>query len=144
VEVAVQGPAQPLHAHAVVEQAVEDRLADAVGVFGAGLDALDRGAEGLAAGAAGAVFSDADFEDEDLAIGEVADAARVDLFAAPRLATPRAREGHRGAVTAHHAGAWLNGFHACVPPGLGASPPGRHRLAFWGRSIAARLMTQSR
>jgi len=130
VEIAVQGLAQPFHAHAVVEQAVEDGLADAVGVLGAGFDSCHLRAEGLAASTAGAVFSDLDVEDADLAVSDVANAARVRLLAVPQLATRGARESLRGAVAMYHADAGLNSVHACVPPGLEVSLPGRHRLVF--------------
>ena len=118
MEIALPGQAQPFDTHAVVEQAVEDRLAHAVGVFGAGLDSLQLGPEGLAAGTAGAVFSDLDFEHDDLALSAIANAADVNLLAASLPAAPGAGKGLRGARDAFQAHARLQGLHACVPPGL--------------------------
>src|SRR5262249_25537547 len=108
MEIAPQGLAQSFHAHAVVEQPVDDRVADTVGVFGPRLDPRKACPEGLAAGAAGAVFSHLDFQDDDLAISDVADAAGMHRLAAAALATTRTGEGHRGALTVNHARAWLN------------------------------------
>jgi hypothetical protein len=118
MEIAFQGLAQPFHTHAVVEQAVEDGFADAVGVFRAGFDPLDLRPESLATTTAGAVFSDFDFEDEDFAIGDIADAAGVNILPTPRLATVRARKRFGGAREPSHANARLSGIHACVP-GMG-------------------------
>src|SRR5439155_20676886 len=112
------GPGAPFDAHAVVEQAVDDRLADPVGVLGAGFDSLHLSPEGLAAATAGAVFSDLDFEDDDLAISDIANAAGVNSIASSLLAASGARKGLRGARDAFHTHARLHGIHACVPPGL--------------------------
>jgi len=118
IEIALEGLAQPFHAHAVVEQAVDDRIADAVGVFRARLDPLHLSSEGLATGAAGAVFSDFDFEQDDFAIGDIANAAAVNILAASFPAAMRTGKGLRGVREAFHANARLRGIHACVPPGL--------------------------
>ena len=120
MEIALEGQPEPFHAHAVVEQAVEDRLADPVGILGPRFDPLDRGAEGLAAGTTGAVFSDLDFQPDDFAICEIAHAAGVHILASSAFATAGAGEGLRGAREAFHAHARMNGIHACVPPGFGA------------------------
>ena len=77
-----------------------------------------RDAEGLATRAAGAVFSDGDFEDEDLLKGDIADGAGVRTLAPSPLATVGARVGLRGAAKRDHANARLNGIHACVLSGL--------------------------
>ena len=118
LEIAAHRFAQPLHTHAVVEQTVEDRLADPIAVFGTGLDAFDPRSEGLATRATGAVFSDGDFEDEDLLKGDIADGAGVRTLPPSPLATVRARVGFRGAPKLDHANAGLKSIHACVPPGL--------------------------
>jgi hypothetical protein len=107
-----------LHTHAVVEQTVEDRRADAVAVFRTRFDPLDLRPEGLATRATGAVFSDSDFEDEDLLKGDIADGARVRSLAPPSLATVWARVGFRGAPKLDHANARLKSIHACVLLGL--------------------------
>ena len=118
MEIAFEGQAQPFHAHTVVEQAVDDGLANAVAVFRSRLDPLHLGSKGLATAAAGAVFSDFDFEPEDLAVSDIADAAGVNILAASPLATLRTRKGLRGAREAFHPNARLHGIHACVPPGF--------------------------
>src|SRR5215469_8012244 len=144
VEIPLQRFAEPFHAHAVVEQTVDNRLADPVAVVRARFDAIDLRSKGLATGTAGTVFSDGDFEDEDLAIRKIANGARMRLLASPSLAAARARVGFRGAPTLHRANAGLNGFHACVPPGLVAQLPGRHRLLFYARSMRTRAKLLSR
>ena len=133
-EVALQRLLQAIHAHAVVEQAVDDGFADAVGVLGSRFDALDLGAEGLAAGAAGAVFSDRQFDDEDLAESDVADRSCVGVLARrPRL--PQCGQGKDlwGTIATENA----NGGMASMPVSfwVGVVTPGRHRLDFLGRSI---------
>ena len=118
MEIAAQRLAQPLHTHAVVEQTVEDRLADPIAVFRTGLDPFDPRPESLATRATGAVFSDGDVEDEDLLKGDIADRAAVRTLPPSPLATVGARIGFRGAPKLYHANAGLNSIHACVPPGL--------------------------
>ncbi len=118
VKIALQGFAGAFHAHRVVEQTVDDRLADSVGVLGPQFDPLDMGPEGLATRAAGAVFSDGQFDDENFPIRDIADRPRVPLLASPRLAAVRAREGFRSALTLDHANAWLKSINACVPLGF--------------------------
>ena len=95
MEIAFQGLAHPFHAHAVVEQPVDDRFADAVGVFGTRLDSLHLSPEGLATATAGAVFSHFDFEHDDLAIGDIANGPGVNILATPPLAARRARRARR-------------------------------------------------
>src|ERR1700689_902382 len=144
MEIPLQRLAEPLHAHAVVEQTVDNGLADTVAVFRARFDAVRLRSKGLAAATAGTVFSDSDFEDEDLAIGEIANKSSMGLLASPALAAAWARIGFRGAPTLHRANAGLNGFHACVPPGLAAQLPGRHRHLFYATSMRARAKLRSR
>jgi hypothetical protein len=118
MEIAAHRFAEPFHTHAVVEQPVDDRIADLVAVFRTGFDPFDPRPEGLATRTAGAVFSDGDFEDEDLVKGDIADGAGVRSLPPSPLATVRARIGFRGAPTLYHANAGLNSIHACVLPGL--------------------------
>ena len=79
----------PLDAHAVVEEAVEDGLADRVVVQRPGLDARRRGAEGRAAAAAGPVLAVGDVEEDDLLVGDGPDLAVVGGLAPPELAARR-------------------------------------------------------
>src|SRR5689334_2072932 len=118
MEIAGHRFAQPLHTHAVVEQTVDDRLADPIAVFRTRLDPFDPRPEGLATRATGAVFSDGDIEDEDLLKGDIADGAAVRSLPPSALATVGARVGFRGAPKLDHANAGLNRIHACVLPGL--------------------------
>src|SRR5262249_22298530 len=122
IEIKIAGHrlAQSFHTHGIVEQTVDDRLADPIAVFRTGFDTLDPRPEGLATGAPGAVFSDSDFEDEDLLEGDIANGARVRRLAPPAFATMGARVGFRGAPKRYHAHAGLKSIHACVPPGLGS------------------------
>ncbi len=117
-EVALQGVLQPVEAHAVVEQAVDDGVANAVGVLGPRFDAWNLGTEGLAAGATGAVFSDGQFDEDDLAEGDVADAAGVGVLASAPLAAMRTRVGLGGTPSSENANARRVGIHACVLFGL--------------------------
>src|SRR5437870_11022644 len=71
MEIAAHRLAEPFHAHAVVEQTIDDRRADPVAVLRTRFDPFEPRPEGLAARAAGAVFSDGDFENQDLAEGDV-------------------------------------------------------------------------
>jgi len=129
VEVAGQSAAQPLDTHAVVEHAVEDGFTDAVGVLGAGQDALDLGAEGLAAATAGAILCGGQLDEQDLAVGEAADGARVGLLAVSGDAAAGAGVGGGGAAAAFDADGRLKVSHACVTPGGWVRlPPGVRRL----------------
>jgi hypothetical protein len=115
MEIALQSKAHPFDAHAVVEQAIEDSLADTIGVLGAGFDSFHLVSEGLGTGTTGAVFSDLDFEHDNLARSKIANATDVNILAASLLA---ARKSLRGAKDVFRAYARLHGIHACVPPGL--------------------------
>ena len=114
---------QTIHAHAVSEQAVNDEIADAVGVLGAWFDAVELGAKGLAAGAAGAIFSDRQLDDDNLAEREIANRSGMSIFARRGFAAMRTRKSLGGAALLHDAHTRLNGFHACVLPGLVWLPP---------------------
>jgi hypothetical protein len=118
MKIALHGLLETFHAHAVVEHAVDDGFANPVGVLGARFDAIDVGAKGLATTAAGAVFSNFDFEYHDLAKSDIAHAAGVNILAPSGLAAVRTGKGFRSARKAFHAHARLNGIHACVPPGF--------------------------
>ena len=122
-EVALEGLLQTIHAHAVFEQAVNDEIADAVGVLGAWFDAVELGAKGLAAGAAGAIFSDRQLDDDNLAEREIANRSGMSIFARRGFAAMRTRKSLGGAALLHDAHTRLNGFHACVLPGLVWLPP---------------------
>jgi hypothetical protein len=115
VEIALHGLPQSVHAHAIDEEAVDDHLANPVGVRGLGFDAFHRGPEGLATMEAGALFSDAEVDEENRAIGQVADAALVGSIAPGRRATVRTRISLGHAAAMHHADAGLNSIHPCVP-----------------------------
>ena len=116
-ELPVQRFLQAVQAHAVIEQAVDDRVADAVGVFGPRFDAFDLRAKGLAARAAGAVFSDRQFDDQNLAEGNVANLSGVSVFAFARLCHTADTGKVSGAQTAERYEHAVNGFHACVLSG---------------------------
>ncbi len=66
-EVPLQGLLEAVHTHAVFEQAGDDGLADAVGVLGARVDAVDARAERRTTVAGGAVLSDRQFDEGDWA-----------------------------------------------------------------------------
>jgi hypothetical protein len=73
-----------LHAHAVVEDAVEHGQVDPVVVQRPGFDARRRGAERGAATAAGAILAVGDVEEDELLGGDGADPAVVDGWAPAR------------------------------------------------------------
>jgi hypothetical protein len=118
MEIPSQGLVKTFHAHLVVEQAIEDRIANPISVLGPRFDSRNLGSEGLAAGTTGAVFSDRQFDDDDLAIRDVADWTRVRLFKPATSAALRAGKSCRSTMTFDHANAWLDGIHACVLSGL--------------------------
>src|SRR4051812_29867410 len=97
-EVAVHRDDHPLDAHTVVEDAVEDGLADFVVVQRAGFNSRRRGPEGGAAMAAGAILSVGDVEEDDFLVGDGADRSVVDVLARRQLAAGGAR-GFPGAAT---------------------------------------------
>src|ERR1700722_1349918 len=69
-EVAFHGRTGTLDVEAVVEEAVEDGLANEVVVFGFGADVGRTRAKGLAAATTGAVLCVEDVQPEDLAVGQ--------------------------------------------------------------------------
>jgi hypothetical protein len=101
-----------MEAHAVVEEAVDDGVADAIGVLGSWFDPLDVGTERLAAGTLGAVFSDRQFDDDDLPVGDVADGSSVGALPPPGCAAVWAREGLGSTSLPENAN--TSGVHACV------------------------------
>jgi hypothetical protein len=115
-EVALHGLLDAMEAHAIIEKAVDNSVANAVGVLGSWLDAFDARAEGLAAGAGGAVFSDRHFDEGDLAERDVADGSRVGGLPPSERAAVRAREGLRRTTPTENAN--TSGVHACVLDGL--------------------------
>jgi len=116
VEVALHGLLEAMEAHAVVEESVDDGLANAVGVFGSRFDSGGLGTERLAAVAVGAIFSDGQFDDDDFAEGDVADESGVCVFPPTVFATGGAWEGLGGTSLAENAN--RSGVHACVLFGL--------------------------
>jgi hypothetical protein len=99
VEVALQGVADLPKALAILQEAVEDRLADPVVVVGLRVDALQLGAEGATAAAGGPVLGGGAMDEEDGPVGERADAALVEGLAATESAAVRAG-GLLGGMTA--------------------------------------------
>ncbi len=136
LEVAFQSVLQTIDAHAVFEQAIDDEIAHAIGILGAWLDAVDLRAEGLAARTGRAVFSDGQFDDHDLAEREFADRSSMSVFASSKLAALRTRIPLGGAFLLDDANARINGFHACVPHGLGWLPHEGAGSHFFGRSLS--------
>lgn len=122
-EFALEGLLQAMETHAVFEQAIDDEIANAVGVLGSRLDAVDLRTEGLATRTGGAVFSHREFDEGDFAESDIAHASSMGIFAPAKLATRWAREFLGSASFAKRPDACLSGFHACVPPGLVWSPP---------------------
>lgn len=118
MEIALESLTQPFHAHAVVEQTVDDSLADPVGILRTRLDPIELGAKGLATRAVGAVFSNFDFENHDLAIGDIANQTGMSVLAPSHLAALRTGEGLRRARKPSHANTRFQSIHACVPPGF--------------------------
>ena len=116
----------PLDAHAVVEDAIEDGPADLVVVGGLGLDVRRGGAEGLAAGAAGPVLAVGDVEEGDLLVGDGADQAVVGGLAWPELAAVGAWGLGGCAADGYGADVGPSGLHGLrAPVGLGMHPPAR-------------------
>lgn len=116
VELPLHRLLQAMEAHAVIEEAIDDDFADAVGVAGSGFDAFDVGSERLAAVAGGAVFSHGQLDDDDFAQGDVADESCVGVLASSLGAALGAGEGLRGATLSKSPN--TGGFHACVLFGL--------------------------
>lgn len=109
VEVAQEGVVDLLDGHAIVEDTIEDGLAHLVVVVGLGLDALDLGAEGGRAVAAGTIFGGGDVQEEDGLVGDGADGAVVEVLASAELATVRAGSflGGMAAVGVKDRGPWV-------------------------------------
>ena len=97
-EVALHGGEGAFDVEAVVEEAVEDGLADEVVVVGLGRDVQRPGAEGLAAAAAGLVLGVVDVEVGHLAVGQGADTTVEGALAAAALAAVGAGMGLGGAA----------------------------------------------
>jgi len=97
-EVATHGLEDSLDVEAVAEEAVQHGPADEGAVFGLGRDVEGPGAEGLAAGAEGAVLGVVDVEGGHLAVGEGADTTVEEAFAPPALAAVGAGMGLGGAA----------------------------------------------
>ena len=117
-ELALERLLQAIQAHAVFEQAIDDHVTNVIGVLGSGLNAIDLGTKGLATGTVGAVFSDGQFDDGDFAESDVANASSMGIFAPAELTALRTGMRFSGATLSYDANARMNGFHACVPPGL--------------------------
>ena len=111
-EVASHRLLEAVQAHAIVEESVDHGVADAVGVLGAGLDAVRVRAEGVATVARGAGLSDRHFDEGDLGEREVANGSRVGALAMTGRAAVWAGEGLWR--TTLPANANTGGVHACV------------------------------
>src|SRR5215208_5525018 len=107
---------RPLGAHTVVEDAVEDRLANPVVIVRPRLDARRRGAERSTATAAGPVLAVGDVEEDDLFVGDGPDLAVVGGLAPPELAARRAGGLARGAVDGYGADVGADGLHSLRAP----------------------------
>ncbi|WP_168219090.1 hypothetical protein [Limnoglobus roseus] len=105
-----------MEAHAVIEESVDDGVPDAVGVLGSWFDPFDVRTERLAGGTGGAVFSDRQFDDDDLAERDVANGSRMCVLPPPGCAAVWAREGLRRTTLPENAN--TSGVHACVLNGL--------------------------
>jgi hypothetical protein len=104
-----------LDGHAVIEEPIEDGLADLVVVVGLGLDALNLSTEGGAAVAGGAILSGGDMKDEDGLVGDGSDSALVGAaFASSPLAAVRA-----GSVPGSVAAVDVNDLGARFGAGVG-------------------------
>src|SRR5205807_881278 len=86
-EVPVHGTEDLLDAHAIIQDAVEDGLADLVVVQRLGLDTRRRGPEGGTAIAAGSILAVGDVEVDDLLVGDRANLTAQDVLALAELAT---------------------------------------------------------
>jgi len=105
-----------MEAHAVIEESVDDGVANAVGVLGSWFDPFDSRAEGLAACAGGAVFSDRQFDEDDLAVGDVSNTSCVSVLPPTAFPAPGARVGLGGTTSTDKTN--TSGIHACVLDGL--------------------------
>ena len=110
-EVPRQGLLETVQAQTVVQEAVDHGVADAVRVPGAGFDAVDVRAEGVATVAGGAVLSDGQLDEQDVSVGEITDESGVGVLAAAGGAAGGAREGRGRATPSHDPNA---GVHAGV------------------------------
>src|SRR5262249_32631312 len=109
-----EGCLNPLQAHMVLQQAIQDRLADRVGILGLGFDVGHLGAKRATTGAAGPVLGGDDMDDQDALVGDAADGPMELLLAASQGAAVRTRDLLRRSlpVRVHYPG--LDGFHACL------------------------------
>lgn len=115
-EVASHRLLHAMEAHAVIEEAVDDGVADPVGVLGSRFDPFDVRAERLAAGTGGAVFSDRHVDEGDLAQRDVANGARVGALPPSGRAALWTGEGLRRTTLTENAN--TSGVHACVLDGV--------------------------
>ena len=105
----------PLDAHAVLEEAVEDQVADLVVVLGLGEHALGGVAEGRAAAAAGGVLAVGDLQDGDGLVGDGADGAGQGPLASAPLAALRAGGLLGGAADGYNDRRGCFGAHGSCP-----------------------------
>jgi hypothetical protein len=112
----MHGLPDAMEAHAIVKESVDDGVANAVGVLGSWFDPFDLGAEGLAAVAGGAVFSECQFDDDDLCVADVANTSRVGTLPPSGRAAVGTREGLGSTTLPENANA--SGVHACVLDGM--------------------------
>src|SRR5262249_57728480 len=95
-EVAAQGSEGGLGAEVVIAEAVEGGVADFVGIPGPGRDAGGLGAEGLTAGAGGAILGGGEVDDDNRLVGEGGEGAAGQMLAGGRPPARRGRRGVRG------------------------------------------------
>src|SRR3954471_23011685 len=116
----------PLDAHAVLQDAVEDGPADRVVVAGLGFDIRRGGTEGLAAGAPGPVLAVGNVEEDDLLVGEGADQTVTGRLASSEFAAPGTRGLCGGATDGYGADVGTDSLHGLrAPVGLVMHPPAR-------------------
>jgi hypothetical protein len=84
-----------LHVHVVEQEAVEDGLADLIGVVGIRFDAVAVGTEGGAAVARGFIFRGRDMDEDEGVIGNATDGALMEAFAAAALSAVGTRGSSR-------------------------------------------------
>jgi hypothetical protein len=118
MKVAPQSFLKALHAHLVVEQTIENGFANSIGVLRSRLNPFNLRAEGLAAGATSAVFSDSQFDEKDFSVRKIADLTRMRLFEPATPTALRAGKGRRCTLSFDHANARTNSIHACVLSGV--------------------------
>jgi hypothetical protein len=115
-EIAAHALANGFDIQAVVEDAFQDGLADAVVVSRLGQHALGAGTEGATAAAPGSIFAVGDLKVGNLLVGNGAHVAVQNALAAGQLAAMRAGSLLAGTVYGDINDVGCYGIHACVLP----------------------------